>query len=134
MLDFAWFRLVVRAIGILLIGLGAPSVVNSVIGYVNFLVYLRATNPALPNLMYLTQTIGSATQFGMGVYLLFGANRLVGYCVRSVAAEYAACADDDAIGSTPKCLSCGYELTNTTGACPECGVPIRASPRPTGSA
>lgn len=101
------FRLAVRAIGVLLIGLGAPSVWN-------FGVYLVELIPTVGNpesasalrVLYYIPTY--LCQAGMGVYLLFFGDKLIRACVRDALTVCGACGADlakQAKGET--CAECG---------------------------
>jgi hypothetical protein len=117
-LEYAWFRLLVRGIGVLLIGLGVPAIVSVVINLINYFL----SNESLTrgsfwlSPMFVSAAYGAASlaQSLVGVYLLFGANRLIAFCMRDV---------------LDHCTACGYDLRRVGAPnCPECGVPIHARP------
>jgi hypothetical protein len=117
MTDHSWFKLLVRAIGLLILGLGGPSLLFSLTGLLvevwdqsvaqyGVMRYVAVTLP--PMLAY-----GAQTAFGL--YLFLGAERLISRCMRDVRGH---------------CPACGYDLSSTsTGRCPECGtdVPVASS-------
>jgi len=123
MLDYAWFRLLVRAIGVVLIGLGLPAVVSMLLNIANYLLTDRSImwgwtsfwqSPAVGLFVHV---IASLTQLAAGAYLLFGGKRLIAFCIRDV---------------LDHCAACGYDLRRVGAPnCPECGIPIHARPHRT---
>jgi hypothetical protein len=105
-----WFKLLVRAIGLLLIGLGAPWLLHLVLrlGYSLFMEEFPVNAASV--LGELVVIIAYGAQVAFGLYLLSGGGRLTRWCLR------------DTLGS---CAVCGYDTsTITVSACPECGAPI----------
>jgi hypothetical protein len=105
-----WFRLVLKAIGILIVCLNLPDLIYQII-------YLctrwqqsdpLSSGPTDGDLIaQLTWPISSSLGCALGAYLLFGGKWLVDLCIPS---------------NRPYCPGCGYELSNsTTAICPECG-------------
>ena len=102
-----WFRLAVRAIGLLLIGLGLPSVWSF------FIFFLQSTptagspdGPSALTMVYYLPTY--LCQAGMGVYLLFFGDRLIRACVRDALTVCGVCAAD--LTKQPQgdtCAECG---------------------------
>ncbi|MEX2218497.1 MAG: hypothetical protein WD749_07010 [Phycisphaerales bacterium] len=117
MSDYAWFKLVVRAIGLLLLGMALPSLIWQV-GTIVALAFDSQLTQFQP--MYFIQwvpgVLGTAAQLAFGLYLLLGAERLIARCLRDVRGH---------------CACCGYDLSSLTAdKCPECGTPITpAAPR-----
>ena len=115
MTEFAWFKLLLRAIGVLLLGLGAPSLINQIAWIAISLTSVPA--PGMPRgyeLPYLGALLGAGAQCGLGVYLLFGGNWFVNRCLAEIRGH---------------CLNCGYSLEGVPGnRCPECGSPLRQEP------
>lgn len=119
--DYAWFKLLVRAIGILLLGLSVPLILWTIGS-----ILLEQFGYAYPGqrsgdllLVRLPGVVGYGAQAGMGVYLLFGAQQLIEMCIAGV--RY-------------RCAACGYDIVGIqTGLCPECGTGIplpRTEPKP----
>ena len=107
MSDFAWFKLLIRAIGVLLIGLSIPMVLYTIgFGIANQL----SNSMPLSALMipWLPMLAGYGVQAGFGLYLLVGAEGLINRCIAGV---------------RHNCAACGYNLEGITSAvCPECGA------------
>ena len=112
MSDPRWFKLLVRAIGLVLIGIAIPSITMA-------LSYIPEMHD--PNFGYNVQYalwsligpgMGGLLQLALGGYLFFGAPRLVKYCVRQV---------------HTRCPGCDYDVRGLQGACPECGLLISHS-------
>jgi hypothetical protein len=109
--DPRWFKLLLRAIGVLLMGLSLPSL-GSLGPYVVNLFEPDAfgTPQKLPVRGWVAACAYIAGVFGqalLGIYLLSGAPRLMRYCVRQVYS---------------RCPGCDYDLSGVQGGCPECGV------------
>ncbi len=111
-----WFRLMIKAIGVLLIGLSIPGLAT----FLGLIIVLLTADPfgargiVGPSgwmwSMYLAPYSGSIVQLAIGVYLLFGGKWIVNLCVPS---------------NRPYCPECGYDLSKATSAnCPECGVKL----------
>jgi len=112
MVDNAWFRLFLRGIGIFLIALAVPSVVQSILYAAQW-----ATNAAMMGGAYAGfwwtiggSLVGSMAQAAFGVYLLFFGEGLIRRCLA------------DTIG---RCPVCQYDLKGKrTGKCSECGTDL----------
>jgi hypothetical protein len=114
--DVTWFRLAIRGIGVLLIGLALPSFFSSVVEGVWQIVEIGPMIGADDNWWRLSFALGPVIQVFLGVYLLVGARRLITYCCR---------------GALGMCPACNYDVRNVPGnTCPECGValPGRSAP------
>lgn len=107
MSDPAWFKLLVRVVGLLLVGLAVPSLVDRVGTVVN-----EFTSPTPPTSLsvgwVVAWVLGPALQCAFGVYLLAGGGALTRWCVGK---------------AKGRCPSCDYDLRGITGGrCPECGA------------
>lgn len=113
MVGNAWFRLIVRLVGVLLLGLAVPEVVQWVI-YLGGMMF--ASDARTPSFgmdswywlwSYLGGALATAIQAAFGIYLLFFGERLIRRCLQ------------DTIG---RCPLCQYDLKGRAGdRCPECG-------------
>src|SRR5262249_55089189 len=112
MTDYSWFKLLVRAIGLLLLGIGAPQLLSSIITICSrFLGGELQWQIMAP--MYVGLVAEGAAQMGFGLYLLLGPENLIARCLGGVRG---------------RCAACGYDIsTITTGICPECGTEFKAS-------
>jgi hypothetical protein len=121
-----WFRLVIKTIGVLLIGLSISGAVTSVVGILDALfigerwtmyspygaqLSAEFSWPLLAST--LLQLLPPGAQLAFGIYLLVGGKWIVNRCIPS---------------NRPYCPECGYDLSNSRGAkCPECGVALPIS-------
>jgi hypothetical protein len=113
-----WFRLVMKAIGVLLIGLSLPMLAQHLGGFMRMyntqggLGTWAAPISIWEHLLWLL--IGYVLQLAFGLYLLFGGRWLVNLCIPS---------------NRPYCPECGYDLSHNKEAarCPECGVAVGQS-------
>ncbi len=111
-----WFRLVLKAIGVLLIGFALPGVATllSKVGY--HTMYgdpFSVGSVRTPNFIYwqfMSAHVRDVVQLGLGLYLLFGGRWIADLAIPS---------------NRPYCPECGYDNSEATGKrCPECGVPL----------
>jgi hypothetical protein len=112
--NFIWFRLLIRAIGILLIGLALPEAISTL----GWFAQIGETPISLDGyLLYLIMmVIANFTQLAFGMYLLIGGNRIIRYCARDL---------------LDRCAVCGYDLRGITAPrCPECGMTLDRPPPP----
>lgn len=120
MTEHAWFRLMLRGVGVLLIGLAAPSVF-SYLGWLGTMAGALQSSGWIDGgqiWMLVANAVGAAAQLGLGIYLVTGGHGLYRYCIR---------------GLSGLCATCGYDLRGTdSGRCPECGTAVirRASEPP----
>lgn len=109
MRDYRWFKILVRAMGLLLLGMSVPYLASAA----DYLVGSISS----PNTAYSRTYVERAVTYGagatgqalLGLYMLSGAPRFVRYCIDQ---------------AEKRCIRCDYDLTGLTGACPECGAPI----------
>ena len=117
MSDPRWFKLLVRAIGVLVIALAVPHL-GQTIATGAMLLDLRQSAGGGPfyDQMYvpmlLVQTVSVLFQLGLGVYLLRGAPALTRFCIRQVGR---------------RCPACDYDLQGLAGKCPECGLEVQTA-------
>lgn len=119
MVERIWFRLLIRALGVLFIGLSVPAIVSLAGGLASS---LTSTNAAALGssewtMYYVGTGLGYGLEAGFGIYLLFFGEGLIRKCIA------------DTLG---RCAVCQYDLHGQTGdTCPECGTPFRTpSPAP----
>lgn len=109
-----WFRHVLKAIGVLLIGFSAPDLIYSICNYSAWEYYrsgwAQGATP-MPNWMsFALQIIGPAVQLIFGIFLITGSQWLTGKLL-PVGENY--------------CDQCSYDLSGISAArCPECGVKL----------
>ncbi len=115
MSEFAWFKLLVRLVGVLLLGISVPMLM----WYLGtFLTSMLPSSPlrtsgSLEYELYRTVPglLGYGTQAAFGAYLLFRGD----WVIRKVLAEI-----------NGRCAVCGFDLGAVTGpSCPECNTPFR---------
>jgi hypothetical protein len=105
-----WFKLAVRAIGLLLLGFAIPAVFNLISYASNFRTSIGFEPDKLAAwITAVAYAIGVIAQTTFSLYLLFGAPALVRYCIEQVAT---------------RCIQCDYDIRGLTGKCPECGLEI----------
>jgi hypothetical protein len=115
MSDYAWFKLLVRAIGIALIGFSVPTL----IWYVMQMAMSglpgspgRTTRSLEDHILRNLPTLASyGIQAFMGWYLLFRGEWIIGRVLAEV---------------NGRCAKCGYDIRGLKGnACPECNTAMR---------
>ncbi len=115
MTDFTWFRLVIRAIGVLLVGLAFPSAVNHLASLIQLVAASSSVDIGHYLFAMIAEFAGVLLMLGFGLYLLIGGSALIRYCTRDV---------------TGLCPSCGYDVRNLDAdRCPECGASIPRHPK-----
>lgn len=110
MVERAWFRLIVRALGILFLGLGTSELISFGHRLYMQVYYEHAAGSTTPLLPWVSYGISTLVQPAIGVYLLFFAEGLIRLCLR------------DSLG---RCAYCTFDLRGVKGdVCPECGSPL----------
>ncbi|MEE8154231.1 MAG: hypothetical protein V3T53_04645 [Phycisphaerales bacterium] len=111
-----WFRLVLKAIGVLLIGFAASGVATLFTNVGYLAMYgdpFGVGGGRTTNWIYwqfMSPHVGDLVQLGLGLYLLFGGRWIADVAIPS---------------NRPYCPECGYDIAEATGkCCPECGVQI----------
>ncbi|CAG1003346.1 hypothetical protein PHYC_03059 [Phycisphaerales bacterium] len=111
MKDRSWFRLALRAIGLVMLGLSVPRLVALLASVVSTFVEYQGTWPPGYGMSYLLAAAESLVQGGFGVYLLFFADGLIRLCLRDLGV---------------RCDNCQYSLVGVAGdRCPECGCEFK---------
>ncbi len=114
MIDYGWFRVIVRFVGVLLvIYFGPTAVIAAVSLAINLPNYLSgATGPEYTYIVLaiISSVLTPAAAAGVGVYFALGGNAFIRWCMRG-------------IGNF--CPTCGYDIRGLTATrCPECNGTI----------
>jgi hypothetical protein len=112
MSEVVWAKLLLRAVGLLLIGLSGPNIVGTIGMAISSWDQFSTWNAEHVG-GYIVSSLGTVMQFAFGVYLLVGGLFVTRLCLR---------------GLDHYCLSCGYDVSTISSAvCPECGatLPVR---------
>lgn len=110
-----WFRLVLQAIGVLLVGLSLPDVFTTVLR----VIYIAtddqfSANIGTPQWWTWGSFVAPMLQFAFGLYLMCGGGWILNKIIPSNRAY---------------CPECGYDLTRSKSErCPECGVTLPTAP------
>jgi hypothetical protein len=115
--EFAWFKLLVRLVGLLLVGLSLPMT----LWYVGrLLMSVVPGSPSNTSTSFRFEFLSSAPGIvAYGVQLAFGAYLLLrgDWVIRKVLSEI-----------NGRCAVCGFDLTGVKGtSCPECNTPFARS-------
>ncbi len=111
-----WFRLVIKAIGVLLIGFSFPYIVVAIYEITSAWSQYRSMSFSGATadwfdyfILPLLSSAGTLLMLGFGLYLFFGGEWVVNRCIPS---------------NRPYCPECGYDLSKSEEGerCPECGV------------
>ena len=109
----SWFRVCVRLLGVLFLGLSLPTLLLVLRPIIES--YQYASSPGQPALWWrligeFVGASGTLAQVWFGWYLLFRGEQLIRYVVRD---------------ARQRCPECQYSTKGLTDAtCPECGGPI----------
>lgn len=105
-----WFTLLVRAIGLLVLGMTIPHVGTAVSTLAIFFEPMFGAGAGTAKSYYTIVAVGTAgstaASLAFAVYLLAGAPHIVRYCLR---------------GADGRCPRCDYSLAGSPDHCPECG-------------
>jgi hypothetical protein len=102
------FRLLVKAIGILLLAFAIPELVG-VMAY--YLIIASPGSAAWSTSNWIYSMLGPAIQAAIGAYLFLEGKWVIDKCIPS---------------NRPYCPECGYDLSHNVSTlnCPECGVTL----------
>ena len=109
----SWFRLVLKAIGIVLIGLGIPEILRHGTQYVRWYFMAAAGRGSVPPWMptwfdALLVLLPGLVQVALGLVVLLRTHWIADWIIPS---------------NRPYCPECGYDLSMNDGEhCTECGV------------
>lgn len=115
--DYSWFRLLIRAVGLVLLGIALPSFLGTVGNMASYFASAPTSSQFPFVLGWAAYATGSLFQLVLGIYLLRGGGKLTAHCLSSV------------LG---RCMACGYDVrTIASQNCPECGAVLPGrSPTP----
>ncbi len=109
-MKFAWARIAIRLIGVLVAAMALPGMVRG-LGTVSWMLGStgwRQQGWAVAGAS--AEPIGSLIQMAIGLALLFRPQPVLRWCLKDVGRL---------------CTRCGYDIAACTGpACPECGLPL----------
>lgn len=110
-MKFAWYRLLLQAIGVLLIGLAVPRVFSVAASASVWYSLGTGRFGGYPVMGLVLDGLAPIIQLVIGLYLLSGAKRIVFISLR---------------GIDTTCARCGYSLESIVGdVCPECSLRFR---------
>ena len=113
-----WFRLVMKAIGVLLICLSLPDLMRAGVQLASTLLSDPGSGPWPPGGWWWwlgAWGVGPALQLALGLYLVLGGKWIVDTVIPS---------------NRPYCPECGYDVSKATASdCPECGSQLPAELR-----
>lgn len=108
--DLRWFRLALRAIGILVLALALPNVITWVGWSLEAAIWWKQAEPMQPGYIVRAFAGAAATtaQTLLGLYLLIGGEWLVRFCTSDLRAS-----EVDGQG-TVRCPECGYLVSTAS--------------------
>lgn len=120
MTDYAWFRLLLKAVGVLLLGMSVPMLLWTLGSLLAQRIESGGITLTELGRGWLPPIMGYGSQVAIGLYLLLGGQRLIEYSLRGVRG---------------RCAACGYNVAELKApVCPECGTPIALPLRNLGDA
>jgi hypothetical protein len=118
MSDYAWFRLIVRAIGIFLLAHAIPRFLDVMRWALEFWMY--GESRMFTTSGFVSQLVLVGVDMAIALYLLVKGRRLIDFCMRDM---------------RDRCPKCGYPAAGVTGSvCPECGTRFAFQPGSTNTA
>ena len=106
MSDYAWFKLIVRAIGIFLLAQAIPRLLDVFRWAIDFWLYDQTDMFSTRG--FVSQLVLAGVDVGIALYLLVRGKRLIDFCMRDL---------------RDRCPRCGYPAAGVAGSvCPECGT------------
>lgn len=105
----AWFRLLIRGLGVFFIGLSVPRLVETLLNFVRLEGF---SGWRLSDMLEygVASAMGPLLQLGFGLYLLFMGEALIRRCLADL---------------LDRCPACQYDIrATTTNLCPECGATL----------
>ena len=106
MSDYAWFKLIVRAIGIYLLAQAIPRLLDVFRWALDFWLYDQTGMFSTRG--FVSQLVLAGVDVGIALYLLVRGKRLIDFCMRDL---------------RDRCPRCGYPAAGVAGSvCPECGT------------
>ena len=118
MVDYTWFRLLVRAIGLTFIGFALPQIITALGTIVAIAAPQSGYTLSEAILDWSGHLLGFLIQLALGLYLFLRGEWVIQHSLRAVYGH---------------CPACTYDLSGHPGPlCPECGIalPGRSAPTP----
>lgn len=117
MRDFAWFRLMIVGIGLLIVGVGLPDSLGIVISRLrdSWMSWGTMFAWTVQGWFYLVEAIPHVLQLAFGLFLVVRSKQIARHFIR---------------GTVNRCAGCDFDLSGLVRAdvCPECGTPLPPKP------